>query len=134
MWLPLQLVLEFLGRSLVWRAVMASFGAVAALALSAAIRSFLGGVAFGAATFSTNIVALRVGAADLAAASLIAGMVGLAGGFGPARSRIAALRFAEGKKDEGYAAIDEVLANPQRYAYPACAMTVRFSAMMRLAD
>ena len=24
--------------------------------------------------------------------------------------------------------------NPQRYAYPACAITVRFSAMMRLAD
>ncbi len=29
---------------------------------------------------------------------------------------------------------NEVLANPQWYAYPACAMTVRFSAMMRLAD
>ena len=29
---------------------------------------------------------------------------------------------------------NDVLANPQRYAYPACAMTVRFSAMMRLAD
>ena len=29
---------------------------------------------------------------------------------------------------------NEVLANPQRYAYPACAMTVRFSAMMRLSD
>jgi hypothetical protein len=29
---------------------------------------------------------------------------------------------------------NEVLMNPQRYAYPACAITVRFSAMMRLAD
>ncbi len=29
---------------------------------------------------------------------------------------------------------NEVISNPQRYAYPACAMTVRFSAMMRLAD
>jgi hypothetical protein len=29
---------------------------------------------------------------------------------------------------------NDVLANPQRYAYPACAMTVRFSAMMRLSD
>ena len=29
---------------------------------------------------------------------------------------------------------NEVLVNPQRYAYPACAMTVRFSAMMRLSD
>ncbi|MFA6331855.1 MAG: DUF2193 domain-containing protein [Methanoregula sp.] len=29
---------------------------------------------------------------------------------------------------------NDVIANPQRYAYPACSMTVRFSAMMRLAD
>ena len=29
---------------------------------------------------------------------------------------------------------NEVLSNPQRYAYPACAISVRFSAMMRLAD
>ena len=29
---------------------------------------------------------------------------------------------------------NDVMANPQRYAYPACAMTVRFLAMMRLAD
>ncbi len=29
---------------------------------------------------------------------------------------------------------NEVLMNPRRYAYPACAITVRFSAMMRLAD
>jgi hypothetical protein len=28
----------------------------------------------------------------------------------------------------------EVLMNPQRYAYPASAITVRFSALMRLAD
>lgn len=29
---------------------------------------------------------------------------------------------------------NEVLQNPQRYTYPACAITVRFSALMRLAD
>jgi len=29
---------------------------------------------------------------------------------------------------------NEVIMNPQRYAYPACAITVRFSSMMRLAD
>lgn len=29
---------------------------------------------------------------------------------------------------------NDVLMNPQRYAYPACAMTVRMSAMMRLSD
>lgn len=29
---------------------------------------------------------------------------------------------------------NEVLSNPQRYTYPACAISVRFSALMRLAD
>lgn len=29
---------------------------------------------------------------------------------------------------------DQALMNPQRYTYPACAITVRFSALMRLAD
>lgn len=29
---------------------------------------------------------------------------------------------------------NEVLANPQRYTYPGCAITVRFSSLMRLAD
>ena len=38
MWLPLQLVLEFLGRSLVWLAVMAAFGAVAALVTTVVAR------------------------------------------------------------------------------------------------
>lgn len=38
MWLPLQLVLEFLGRSLVWLAVMAAFGAVAASVVTTAAR------------------------------------------------------------------------------------------------
>jgi hypothetical protein len=35
-----------------------------------------------------------------------------------------------------YTAIDEneVIGNPQRYTYPACAITVRFSSLMRLAD
>ncbi|ATW24037.1 DUF2193 domain-containing protein [Candidatus Formimonas warabiya] len=29
---------------------------------------------------------------------------------------------------------NEIIANPQRYTYPACAITVRFSSLMRLAD
>lgn len=29
---------------------------------------------------------------------------------------------------------NEVLMNPQKYTYPACAITVRFSSLMRLAD
>jgi hypothetical protein len=36
------------------------------------------------------------------------------------------------KKKRGQAY--EVLMNPQRYAYPACAITVRASAMLRLSD
>ena len=38
MWLPLQLLLEFLGRSLTWLAVMAALGAAAALIVAAAAR------------------------------------------------------------------------------------------------
>ena len=38
MWLPLQLVLEFLGRSVTWLAVMAAFGAAAALLVTVAAR------------------------------------------------------------------------------------------------
>jgi hypothetical protein len=38
MWLPLQLVLEFLGRSVTWLAVMVAFGAAAALIVALAAR------------------------------------------------------------------------------------------------
>jgi hypothetical protein len=38
MWLPLQLVLEFLGRSVTWLAVMAALGAAAALIVALAAR------------------------------------------------------------------------------------------------
>ncbi|MBN2112635.1 MAG: hypothetical protein JW785_00750 [Acidimicrobiia bacterium] len=38
MWLPLQLVLEFLGRSAAWLAVMAALGAAAALAVNQLAR------------------------------------------------------------------------------------------------
>jgi hypothetical protein len=38
MWLPLQLVLEFLGRAAVWLAVMAALGAVAGLLVALAAR------------------------------------------------------------------------------------------------
>ena len=36
--------------------------------------------------------------------------------------------------DLGAITHNEVLMNPQRYTYPACAITVRFSSLMRLAD
>ena len=59
-------------------------GAVCALGLSLVLRLILGGVAFGAATFTTNVVSLRVGPADLAGALVLATVVGVAGGLGPA--------------------------------------------------
>jgi len=59
-------------------------GAVLAVALSKLIAVLLGGVAFGAATFTTNVVSLQVGAADLTGALALALLIGLVGGFGPA--------------------------------------------------
>jgi putative ABC transport system permease protein len=59
-------------------------GALAALFLSAALRWWMGGLAFGAATFTTNVITLRVTTGDLAAAFVLALVVGIAGGLGPA--------------------------------------------------
>ncbi len=59
-------------------------GAGCALALSVFLRLLLGGVAFGAATFTTNVITLRVGAADLGGAFVLAALVGVGGGLGPA--------------------------------------------------
>lgn len=59
-------------------------GAALSLLLSAALERVLGGVAFGAATFTTNVVALRVAPGDLAVASGIALAIGGLGGIGPA--------------------------------------------------
>jgi ABC-type antimicrobial peptide transport system permease subunit len=44
----------------------------------------LGGIAFGAATFTTNVVTLRLGTGDLAGALALALAIGLVGGLGPA--------------------------------------------------
>jgi len=59
-------------------------GAASALLLSAVIRALLGGVAFGAATFTTNVVTLRVGASELAGALVLSIVIGACGGLGPA--------------------------------------------------
>jgi putative ABC transport system permease protein len=59
-------------------------GAVAAVALSEAIHHLLGGIAFGAATFTTNVITLRVAAGDLGASLGLAALIGFFGGFGPA--------------------------------------------------
>jgi putative ABC transport system permease protein len=59
-------------------------GAACALVLSACLRLLLGGIGFGAATFTVNVITLKVGARDLAAALVLALVIGTAGGFGPA--------------------------------------------------
>jgi ABC-type antimicrobial peptide transport system permease subunit len=61
-----------------------AMGAACAFALSALLRAMLGGLAFGAATFTTNVVTLQVGARDLVGALFLAAAIGLLGGLGPA--------------------------------------------------
>jgi putative ABC transport system permease protein len=59
-------------------------GAGCAIGLSALLGVFLGGIAFGAATFTTNVITLRVGAADLLGALVLAVAIGIFSGLGPA--------------------------------------------------
>jgi putative ABC transport system permease protein len=59
-------------------------GAALSLLLALALRSWFGGVGFAAATFTTNVVPLTVGPADLALALGLTLVIGLGGGFGPA--------------------------------------------------
>jgi ABC-type lipoprotein release transport system permease subunit len=59
-------------------------GAACAIGLSALLGVLLGGVAFGAATFTTNVITLRVGSSDLIGALILAFAVGIFSGLGPA--------------------------------------------------
>lgn len=60
-------------------------GGVLAWALAGALSRALGGVAFGAVTFTTSVIELRVGPGDLVWAFALALLIGLAGGVFPAR-------------------------------------------------
>ena len=59
-------------------------GALCAMALSLAIDLWLGGIAFGASTFTTNVITLRVSRGDLGGAFILACVIGICGGLGPA--------------------------------------------------
>jgi putative ABC transport system permease protein len=61
-----------------------AIGAVAAIALAALMQAMMGGIAFGAATFTTNVVTLRVGGAELGRALVLSFLIGATGGLGPA--------------------------------------------------
>jgi ABC-type antimicrobial peptide transport system permease subunit len=83
-------LLESLGVSLVGFGV----GAIGTLALAAILAVAMGGIGFAAATFTTNVVTLRVGPGDLAAAFVFAAAIGIVGGLLPAW-RAARLRPVE---------------------------------------
>jgi len=59
-------------------------GAAGATLLSRVVTALLGGVAFGAATFTTNVITLRVSPGDLLGALVLACVIGFCGGLGPA--------------------------------------------------
>jgi putative ABC transport system permease protein len=59
-------------------------GAVCAMGLSLAIHLWMGGIAFGARTFTTNVITVRVSPGDLAGAFVLASVIGICGGLGPA--------------------------------------------------
>lgn len=74
-------------------------GAALAVLLTQLISALVGGVAFGARTFTTNVITLSISPGDLVAALILSILIGLAGGLGPswraARMRpIEALRKA----------------------------------------
>jgi putative ABC transport system permease protein len=61
-----------------------AIGAVFAALLARLIGLLLGGIAFGARTFTTNVITLTVAPTDLITTLVLAIVIGLAGGFGPA--------------------------------------------------
>jgi len=77
-------LIAFLIESVALAALGLLVGVAVAWPLGLAVSSALGGIGFGAATFSTNVITLRVGALDVAAAAGLAAAIGLAGGLAPA--------------------------------------------------
>jgi len=59
-------------------------GAGLSHAMAWAVQELLGGIAFGARTFSTNVVTLRIAPGDLVWTALLALAIGALGGLGPA--------------------------------------------------
>jgi len=88
------IMVSFLIESLVIAFGGFAIGATLAALLGRLVSWWLGGIAFGAATFTTNVIQLRVGASDLANALALALVIGLVGGIAPA-ARAARMRPIE---------------------------------------
>jgi putative ABC transport system permease protein len=78
------ILLSFQLEALVLAVLGFLIGAVLALVLTKVIAALVGGVAFGARTFTTNVITLTVAPGDLLAALILSILIGLAGGLGPA--------------------------------------------------
>jgi len=85
---------SFLVESLMTSLLGFAIGAALSVVLAIAVSNALGGIGFGAATFTTNVVQLRVGPGDLVAALVLSLVIGLFGGLFPA-TRAANLRPIE---------------------------------------
>lgn len=59
-------------------------GTLASFAAAMLLQYLLGGIAFGAATFTTNVITLKIGAKDLLGALALTSLIGFGAGFGPA--------------------------------------------------
>ena len=88
------ILVSFLIESLVIALLGFAVGSLVGAVLGRVVSWWLGGIAFGSQTFSTNVVQLRVGATDLAFGLALALAIGLLGGLAPA-SRAARLRPVE---------------------------------------
>lgn len=82
---------SFLIESLLTSGLGFVLGTALAWAVGALMSNLLGGIAFGAVTFSTNIVELRIHPHDLLGAFLLSLFIGVFGGIAPA-ARAARLR------------------------------------------
>jgi putative ABC transport system permease protein len=78
------ILFSFLIESLCLAAGGLLIGALCAALLGRLVSSLLGGIGFGAQTFTTSVITLRVGLGDLAAAVALATLIGLFGGLAPA--------------------------------------------------
>jgi putative ABC transport system permease protein len=78
------ILLAFLVEALVTALLGFAVGGSLAWLLGLVVSWALGGIGFGAATFTTSVIQLHVGLGDLAAALLLSLAVGVLGGFAPA--------------------------------------------------